>query len=89
MAKLETFGSKKWWPLRVLERQTEKGRETKEIFRNMVTGETCCPKDKDGEEIGWNGAPPNDESGKKDSPVSNSQKYSEGYDKIKWDKEKA
>ena len=53
MGKLNTAGYEGWWPMRIATAKTGPGEfASKEVFRNMATGEVHEP------ENGWNGEPP-------------------------------
>lgn len=76
MSKLETFGYKKFWPMKQLEGVNADGskRSTKG-FRDMATGDFHAP------ENGWDGAPPDLPSGEKVLDVS-SDLFKKNYKRI-------
>ena len=85
MNPLRTSGYEKWYPLRLhVGRNPDGTKISAEVYRNMVTGEICHPKDKDGIANGWNGEPPPLEPWEK--VASCSDKFRENYDQIRWDK---
>ena len=85
MPKVEKSGYKKWWPMKELMGTSPDGkRQTAEVYRNMVTGESHHPVDGDGNLVGWNGEPPALESGDK-VPETDNEKFRTGYDGINWD----
>ena len=83
MAKLEKSGFKRYWPLRELMGHAADGtRVTREVFRNMETGEIFVPTAKDGTYQGWSGEPT---GAKPDQPVhSASDRYRQNYENIQW-----
>jgi len=83
VAKLEKTGFKKYWPMTELMGHAADGtRVTREVFRDMVTGEICLPVDKDGNFQGWNGEPT---GAKPDQPVfSANDRYRANFDLIRW-----
>lgn len=61
---------------------TDGSRVTREVFRDMVTGEICVPVDKHGDFRGWSGEPT---GAKPDQPVfSASDRYRQNYENIQW-----
>lgn len=77
MPKLKTSGFERFWPLKELTGRNMAGNKlTREIYRNMVTGEIHAPED------GWNGSPPDFPSGEKEPVISASDAYRENYDRI-------
>ena len=86
MAKLERSGFKKFWEMRELMGHDSNGnRVTREVFRDMQTGQTYVPIDpKTGEFRGWNGEPV---GAKPDQPVfSASDRYRANFELIDWSK---
>ena len=57
---------------------------TSEVYRDMTTGETHYPMDKDGNLEGWDGRPPELPSGEK-PPQSDNEKYIKGYEGVTFD----
>lgn len=59
---------------------------SKEVYRNMVTGEVFEPHNAEGNPVGWNGNPPVPRSGgAKDGITVYSPAYVANFDQIKWD----
>ena len=84
MGKIETSGYKKYWPVKAFEGKRPDGSKiTSEVYRDMTTGEIHRPMDADGNLTGWNGSPPEIESGGK-MPEKNSDLYRKNYNLIKW-----
>ncbi len=82
---LETYGHKRFWPMKEFQRRGADGEnETKEVYRDMTTGEVHHPIDKDGNDLGWNGSPTPLPSGEK-LPVM-SRSFRDHYDDIRWHK---
>jgi hypothetical protein len=78
-AKVETHGHKAWWEMREFMGQDGDGiKQSREVFRNMATGEVHAPEE------GWNGEPPAP-SGDLAQVRHNSDLYRENYDRIRWD----
>lgn len=83
MPKLETDGYKGWWEMKQFLGRDRQGKNlTKEVFRNMVTGEVYDPGEK-----GWNGSPPYP-TGSTANIRHYSDAYRRNYDLIVWDKDK-
>lgn len=79
---ISTMGYRGWWPMM---KAIGKGRDGKmkgkEVFRNMVTGETFDPGEK-----GWDGSPPYP-TGDLGNIRHVSKAYRENYGKINWHRE--
>lgn len=87
MAKLETYGHKRFWPVKEFMGRGSRGQKLyRESYRNMQTGELYSPRKNDGEPLGWNGNPPDLPDGEKSQCVSVSKAYRRGYDNIQWDR---
>lgn len=84
MAKLETSGFKRYWPLKELMGHDSNGnRVTREVFRDIETGEIFVPMAKDGTYQGWSGEPT---GAKPDQPThSASDTYRQNYELIRWE----
>lgn len=73
---------KVWWPMRQFIGKDKRGKKrTKEVFRNIRTGEVHEPVSKDGEHLGWNGEPPAVDGERVPIP---SEAYRKGYERIDW-----
>ena len=73
---------KVWWPMKEFVGKDRTGKKvTREVFRNVKTGETHAPQDKEGNDLGWNGAPPPVEGER--VPIVN-EAYRRNYDLIDW-----
>jgi hypothetical protein len=87
MARLEKSGTKTWWPMKqFMGRDKDNKNITKEVYKNMVTGQEHEPLDRDGQPLGWNGNPPDLPKGEKIAYLINSEAYRRNYDLINWDK---
>lgn len=78
MGELRTAGHKGWWHLKqFMGKGIDGTKQTRECFRNMVTGEVHAP------ENGWSGSPPAPTGDI--LPLSNSELYVQNFDLIKWE----
>lgn len=85
MPAIEKSGYRKWWPMREIVKRDKLGRTVyREVFRNMETGESHYPKDKDGKDIGWNGEPPPLSEGEK--IMETSDRFKQNFDQIRMSK---
>lgn len=75
MGKLESSGYRGWWELKLFQ---GKGREPKQVFRNMLTGEVYDPGEK-----GWDGEPPYP-TGELVVAKDGNTLYRMNYDQIRW-----
>lgn len=73
---------KVWFPMREFQGRDSNGNNvSKEVYRNIKTGEVHHPVDKEGRELGWNGEPPPVEG--LEVPIA-SETYRKNYDLINW-----
>mgnify|MGYP003575071136 FL=1 len=92
MAKLETAGYRRFWPLREHMGRTKhadgsRTQESREVYRDMVSGQVHVPESTDGEALGWNGNPPDLPAGSKEREGServDRDAYRRNYDLINW-----
>lgn len=85
MPRLETSGHKRFWPCKEHQGKDADGAIIyKEVYRDMLTGESHSPTDSDGIEIGWKGSPPSAPN----TAMVASQAYRRGYENIQWETSK-